>query len=290
MGWEWRRAIFTRLILIEGIPGSGKTTFARRIADWYQTRGGAANLFLEGQSHPADLGWCACIPAGMYGQLVQKYALLRSQIEEHTVFEGGIAIVAYTLVKTDNRDFYKELSAYEVYDARVADDVFYNLHYERWRAFGQGASHSNALNIFECAFLQNHVNELLFWRDAGEDAIIAHHLKLINSVAQLSPALIYLSQPDIRETIARIARERVSEDHGNWIDGCINYCENSTFGKRRGIKGFDGAMEFFAIRKQLEMKIMAQLPIPKIIIENSEYDWDGVWSQIEKCLSAWFGA
>jgi len=215
---------------------------------------------------------------------LEKYAPLRAEIQNFTVFEGEFAIIAYTLVKTDDKDFYKELAAYEVYDGRVPDDVFINLHYKRWRAFGRNAADIDALNIFECAFLQNHVNELLFWRNADEDAIISHHNKLLASVKSLSPVLVYLSQPDIRETIGRIAAERVSNENGNWIDGCIAYCENSPFGKRRGIKGFEGAMEFFAIRKHLEMKILAQLSIPYIIVDNSDYDWDDVWRKIEAYL------
>jgi len=213
-----------------------------------------------------------------------KYASLQNEIAHHTIFEGEMAIVAYTQVATDNRGFYKEMAAFEVYDGRVLDNVFFELHYDRWRSFAHASAEKAERTIFECAFLQNHVNELLFWRNADETAIISHHIKLLETVKQLSPVLIYLSQTDIRETIQRIARERVSEDNGNWIDHCIEYCENSPFGKKRGIKGFDGAMVFFAIRKQLEMKILAQLSVPHIIIKNNDYDRNHAWAQIENYL------
>lgn len=274
----------TKLILLEGIPGSGKTTFARKIAEWYQQRSVTINLFIEGQLHPADLGWNACIPIELYKDLLTKYASLRNEIENQTVFEGETAIIAYTQIVTDNRDFYKELETFEVYDGRVSDDVFFKLHYDRWHTFAHKAANKNELNIFECAFLQNHVNELLFWRNADENTVISHHNKLLDSVKCLSPILIYLSQTDIRETIQRIARERVSENNDNWIDRCIAYCESSPFGKRHGVKGFDGAIKFFTIRKQLEMKILTQLSVPHIIIENNNYDWDNIWTQIETYL------
>ena len=274
----------SKLILIEGIPGSGKSTFARKIAGWYKNRGVSVKLYIEGQSHPADLGWNACVPVTEYNKILQRYEFLRNEIEKNAVIEGDTVIIAYTQIKTDYMDFYKELESFEVYDGRVPDEIFFKLHYDRWRFFGQNAERKEELNIFECAFMQNHVNELLFWRNVNEDAVIAHHTRLIDSVKCLSPVLIYLSQPDIRETIQRIARERVSAEHGNWIDRCISYCENSPFGKRRNIKGFDGAMEFFTIRKKLEMKILTQLPIPYITVENEDYNWDNVWSKIEKYL------
>jgi len=50
-----------KLILVEGIPGSGKTTFARKIAEWYQHRGLTVNLFTEGQSHPPGRPWLECL-------------------------------------------------------------------------------------------------------------------------------------------------------------------------------------------------------------------------------------
>ena len=276
--------VITKLILIEGIPGSGKTTFAKKTAGLYQSRGITVNLFIEGQLHPADLSWNACVPVALYENILAKYEPIQREIAKHTVFEGNTAIIAYTQVATDNKDFYRELETFEVYGGRVPDEVFFKLHYNRWHAFANNAAEKSELNIFECAFMQNHVNELLFWRNADEGTVIAHHNKLLDSVKCLSPVVIYLSQADIRETIQRIARERVSKDNVNWIDRCIEYCENSPFGKRRGTKGFDGAIEFFSIRKQLDMKILSQLSTPYVIIENENYDWDYIWKQIEAYL------
>lgn len=275
----------TKLILVEGIPGSGKTTIAQKIAERYRGGGRSVNLFLEGSAHPADLGWNACVPVEQYEEAIARYPALRGEIERKTTIEGGYAIIAYTLIKTDNKDFYKEMEAFEVYDGRASDELFFRLHYDRWRMFGEEAAQSGAVTIFECAFLQNHINELLFWRDFKESGAIAHCNRLIGFVKQLSPALIYLSQPDIRATIDRVAKERVSPGGNNWIDRVVTYCEDSHFGKMNGIKGLDGAIKFFTIRKQLEMKILDQLSIPCKVIENANYDWDLVWVEIEAFLN-----
>lgn len=193
-------------------------------------------------------------------------------------------MIAYTQVKTEDRKFYEELASFEVYGGRATDSTFYNLHYERWHNFSENALKKDELNIFECAFMQNHINELLFWRNADEETITEHLNKLIISVKDLKTVLIYLSQPDICETIQRIARERVSANGDNWIDRCIAYCENSLFGKRHGIMGFEGAMEFFKIRKQLEIKALERLSVEYTVIENPDYDWDKVWTKINDYL------
>ena len=107
----------------------------------------------------------------------------------------------------------------------------------------------------------------------------AHCKRLLDCVKPLSPVLIYLSQPDMRETVLRAARER-----DGWLERVVDLCENAPYGKLHGIKGFDGAMEFFSLRKQAEMKFLDQLDILHAVIENPDYDWDAVWAQITAYL------
>jgi len=269
----------TKLILVEGIPGSGKSTIAAKIARRYEALGRQVNLYQEGQLHPADLGWIACVPAAQFDGVLKKHPLLRGQIKRNTAFEGDYALIAYTQVRHGGKTFHEEMEALEVYDGRAPDEAFYGLHYGRWRAFNGCAAQGDALTIFECAFLQNHVSELLFWRGADEGAVTLHCNRLLECVEPLSPVLIYLSQPDMRETVLRAARER-----DQWLERVVAYCEVCPYGKLHGIKGFDGAMETFALRKQLELKILDQLDIPHVIIENPDYDWDAVWAQITAYL------
>ena len=44
-----------KLILVEGIPGAGKTTTARKIRDELISQGQNVVLYEEGMSHPADM-------------------------------------------------------------------------------------------------------------------------------------------------------------------------------------------------------------------------------------------
>jgi len=44
-----------KLILVEGLPGSGKSTTAQLISDLYKEKGRDVRLFLDGNTwHPAD--------------------------------------------------------------------------------------------------------------------------------------------------------------------------------------------------------------------------------------------
>ncbi|WP_291569267.1 zeta toxin family protein [Clostridium sp. UBA4548] len=46
-----------KLILVEGIPGAGKTTTARIIKERLISEGKNVILYEEGMSHPADMAW-----------------------------------------------------------------------------------------------------------------------------------------------------------------------------------------------------------------------------------------
>lgn len=270
----------TKLILVEGIPGSGKTTFAKKIADYYTRRGETAKLYLEGDSHPADLAWQACIPTGDLDAVLAPYETLREEILRHTRFSEGYAVIAYTQVKTDNFNFYQDMENYEVCDNRTSIDVYQSLHLKRWTAFGREACGKNERTVFECAFLQNHLSELLFFRLYDRPRIQAYCKELIRTVEKLHPVLVYLSQPDVRETITRVAKQRVSE-HGNWIDAFIQYFETSPYGKAHRIKGLDGAVRCLEERKSMEQEVMRVLPVRSIQLENPGYDWESVWRKLE---------
>jgi hypothetical protein len=273
-----------RLILIEGIPGSGKTTTAARLRDYLTDKGIKVKLYSEGDPHPADIAWNAYIPLEEYVELIDKTPEHKDSIKNCTTFEKEYALVAYTKLGLDSKDneLLEYFEAHEVYDGRVPLDTFKNLHLNRWKQFGFSVEEDLTV-IFECAFLQNHVNELMGAHDKGLDYIINYMQELITAVKDLNPKLIYLVQTDTCETIRRVAEERVSPDKSrwpDWIDRVIKYIEDSQYGQKHGLKGFDGAIEFFESRKKIELAVIDKLPVDKAVINNPEYKWEEVFEEV----------
>ena len=65
----------TKLILVEGLPGSGKTTTARFVADWLKQRGVETAVFLEGNlDHPADVESVSCLDEQEYANLKAQFS------------------------------------------------------------------------------------------------------------------------------------------------------------------------------------------------------------------------
>lgn len=273
-----------RLILVEGIPGSGKSTIADKIRNYIQDKGIKAILFSEGDAHPADMAWNACFSMDEYKELLKNNPEYVDVIKKNTQLEDDYAIVAYTklgLTPQEN-ELMKYFEDHEVYNARVNLDTFKKLHFKRWQNFCKNTD-DNSVVIFECSYLQNHINELLGYYEKDVEFIIDYMINLIKTVENLNPKLIYLTQPSVHETIDRVAKERVSTDKAkweDWIDLVIRYIENCPYGKNHDLKGFEGTIEFFDIRKKIELDVIDKLSIDKAIIHNDDYNWDEVFNKV----------
>ena len=62
----------SRLILVEGIPGAGKTTIARKIKEKLIEEGKDVILYEEGVSHLADMAWNAYLKKEEYDDFIMK--------------------------------------------------------------------------------------------------------------------------------------------------------------------------------------------------------------------------
>ncbi|BES65530.1 hypothetical protein SANA_19690 [Gottschalkiaceae bacterium SANA] len=276
-----------RLILIEGIPGSGKTTMATKVKTYLESCGYPVQLFLEGDLHPVDLAWMSVIPLQKFEE-IRKLPLFQGCLDGNYSLEDDHAVIAYTMLDLshEGEEWMTYFEQHEVYDQRIPFEEFQALHFARWKRFGQEAD-PDTITIFECAYLQNHISELLRAHDRSEPEIIAYMQALIQTVKGLNPMLIYLTQPSVRKTIQRVADQRRSpepEKWKDWIDQVAEYVEDSPYGKDTNAKGVDGVFQFIQERKDLEFKVMDQLDIEIAVIENFDNQWKEVEDLVMACL------
>ena len=60
-----------RLILVEGIPGSGKSTISKKIRDFLVSKGLDVVLYNEGDLHPTDMAWNALLSKEEYDNVIK---------------------------------------------------------------------------------------------------------------------------------------------------------------------------------------------------------------------------
>ena len=111
--------------------------------------------------------------------------------------------------------------------------------------------------------------------------------ELIETVLDFNPKLIYLNQNSVRDTLNRVAKERVSENkvlYADWIDLVTEYFKNSNYGKHTDINRFDDIVEYFEKRQEIELEAIKQLSIDSFVITNFHYDWDNIIKVIREKL------
>ncbi len=268
-----------KLILIEGIPGSGKTTLADQVKTYYEDRGIKVVKYQEGDLHPVDLAWCAVLSEEMYMEALEKCEDVKENLLKHTKKLDGQYVVGYTNIGLPMKDHrIKTLfEPYEVYGGRVSAQQFMSLHENLWRDFFK-AQHEEDVAIFECAYLQNHVNELLLIYEFDEAAIIEYVKGLIPENPSINVEMIYLNNDNVKATIDKVAATRVSPDKSkwdDWIDLVMAYlkCDNLTC-----------VYEYFEKRMAIEKKIIAELDFPVHSFQNPDFDWLKRWERIKEIL------
>ena len=235
---------------IEGLQGSGKSTLVQKLAE----KKPDCNAVREGEYSPVELSWCAYMDEKTYQKILVQYSDMRQMIEEKTYSEGNKKIVCYTKIKMSNRSFYKDLEQYEIYNNRISYEEFKSIILSRYRAWNQDHM------IFECSLFQNIVEDMILFRCASDDEIMAFYQDIHNALDGKKYHIVYLKSDDIRGNLNVIRKER-SDDKGNeiWFPLMLGFFNNSPYAKANGLNGEDDLVNHFNHRQELELRICEKI-------------------------------
>ena len=276
----------SRLILVEGIPGVGKTTTARKIKAKLIEEGKDVILYEEGMSHPADMAWNACLKEDEYNDFIKKCSEmwegskksiskeeLISRIQRQTRIEDNNVILAYTRIDFPEDCYWNligDIASKEICDGRKSLDEFRDIHLRRWSKFAEQALLNDNIYIFECAFLQNHIFELLGVYEKSDEEIYLYLKSLLETVESLSPSIVYIEPSSVEDIIIQAANERKSPEGSgpDWIDEVANWVSNMNFGKSHNLKGIEGVFYFCKERLRIDKLMIEKLNVPVTIIKR----------------------
>ncbi len=262
-----------KLVLVEGIPGSGKSTTARFVCDWLENHGQRPVLFLEGDwDHPADFESVACLDEREYAALQAQFPKQAAFLAEHAWREEDAWFFNYRRLEHEHAGqvpdaLFAALAHFEIYD--LPAEKHQRLLLKRWRNFTARAVTEELFYVFECCFLQNPLTTLLARHNLPTKTVYQHVFTLAEIVAPLQPRLIYLAQTDVRATLETIRQQRPQE----WADFVTWYLTGQAYGKRHGLGGWGGVTDFYAARQALELEFLQTLPIDSLILSDSA-DWN----------------
>lgn len=237
-------------IFVEGIQGMGKSTLVNRLAYTMPK----LQVCREGDYSPVDLAWCTWMTKEEYETVLKKYALIQDEIIKRTVIDGEHYIVSYTQIITDISNFHKDLEQYEVYNGRVSLEELKEIVLSRYQKF-HGTGY-----VFECAFFQNIMEDLILFHMLSDDEIIDFYRELYSLIDKENFILFYLYSEDLEETIRAIRKER-SDHFGNemWYSLMLQYLIHSPLGEKRGYSTFEDMISHFKHRQELELRVINEV-------------------------------
>lgn len=238
-------------IFIEGLQGMGKTTLLEKLAQKYPEY----HAYREGDYCPIELAWCSYLTKEEYEETIRKYPSLQPEIERWTTREKERYIVAYTRIITDIPGFHKYMEQFEIYNGRRSKKDFEAIILNRCQ---------NLLtiqnSIFECAFFQNIIEELILFQEQTDEEICSFYRELFSIVNKTDFVMYYLNGQNIENRILQISKER-SDEKGNqiWYPLMLEYLKQSPYGQKHHLGSFEDMLAHFRHRQQLERRIIQDI-------------------------------
>ena len=282
-----------RLLLVEGIPGSGKTSTARSAARWLARAGARVAVYCEGDPQPADLAWQWWLAPAEFDAVCRAHAGAEAELLRCAwVGAAGVA-VAYTKVDVDRcggqwPDVEAAMQGREPFNGGVPAATFIDILTERWAEFGatEGSPDAADVVVFDGAFLQNTLVELVLFAQRDATEITGDLCRLAESVARWRPLLLRLVPIDPAAALDAVGRERVDEEgHPWWRESAEAYTADTPWARARGLSAPAALQAYLAIRQRLETEILPLLPLEWVDLVTP-VGTSAPWGPFEEHLTA----
>ena len=251
-----------RLIIVEGLPCSGKSTTARYIAEklgYIYVDEGTCN-------HPADYEFHAYLTESDLEIITESE---RELINASKYPKSGGFIVP---LRNFNGELLEKLLQYKIYDF-LPWEIEYPIMLDKWREFMLNC-HGNY--VFNCVLLQNPMCETMM-RFGFDEVISKSYIRQICDIIKpLSPVIIYLKNNSIYKSVKKASSQRGDE----WLNTVIDYHCNGEYGKSHGLSGFDGYISAIEERQNRELKIINELDVETIVLDDPQTDWQSAYTVI----------
>ncbi len=261
-----------KLVLIEGLPGAGKSTYAGWAHEILAESGLEPKLFLEGNlEHPADYDGVSCFSDQEYRRLLSENSTYASLLEQNSICRGDQYFIPYRRLREVEGIYFPDELAHRLFQNDVYELSFEQnaeLIVQRWSQFAEEAARQQAIYIFECCFIQNPLTVGLVKHNVPKEAILRYVRRLEQAVRRLDPVIIYIDQ----ENVDRTFRKAVKERPDSWSEGFIGYYTGQGYGRSRGLTGVEGTVEVLRHKRELALEIVDALQSSKLILNNTAYD------------------
>lgn len=274
----------TKLIIVEGLPGFGKSTTAKLLYDILNENNIDVELYLEGNlDHPADYEGVACFNEDEFESLLVNSGHLSEVFNDQVMKQGNNYLLPYQKISNDNSSnvpdsLLNSIAQNDIYELPFDKNV--EVITEKWRHFASEALTGNKTYIFECCLIQNPVTIGMLKYNEQREKVVNYIRSLATITAKLNPILFYVEQEDLEFSFRKAVQERPKE----WSSGFVDYYTNQGYGKMKGYHGLEGTIKVLEARRELEREIYDSLHIKKTKIDNSHYEFVNYKSMLSEKL------
>lgn len=277
-----------KLIIVEGLPGSGKSTTAQIVYDILLDKGIDVELFSEGNyNHPADYEGAAYFKERDFELLQQVHSESIDMLGKIKIkYHGGYLIFYRKAMQEQQVHFddklFQDIIKNDIYELPI--DIHTELIFNRWNDFVEHYINKDKVIIFECCFIQNPVTVTMIRSNSQKQVTMNYVHRLAEIIKPLEPILLYVEQGDIKKSFTKAVTERPKE----WLEGFTSYYIGQGYGVHNNLTGLEGVIKVLEERAKLEQEIYNSLELNKYKIDNSLFDPDlhknGIKSIIERHL------
>lgn len=275
----------TKLIIVEGLPGFGKSTTAQLINDILSQNKIEVELFLEGNlNHPADYDGVSCVNKFEFDRLLSNSGDFKEVLLKRVLKKGSNYLLPYRKIKNEFGDqfsdeLFNDISRNDIYELPFDKNV--ELIADKWQDFAEIALEDDKVYIFECCFIQNPLTIGMIKYGEQKEKIINYVMKVAKIIENLNPMLFYVEQDDLEFSFRKALKERNPE----WSTGIVDYYTNQGYGKEHNHSGVEGAIKVLEARRNLELEIFDMLKMKKEKINNTKYEIGSYRSMLKDKLT-----
>ncbi|MGM9986464.1 MAG: hypothetical protein ACI35O_04460 [Bacillaceae bacterium] len=266
-----------KLFIVEGLPCSGKSTTANYLSEYLLKKTKDVLYYDEGTvGHPADYEFHAFMPKNDMHILTNKQ---QEKIKAIRVKVNDGFVIPLAEVH-DDQDLFSKLIPYKIYDCLPWETEMPIMLYH-WGEFAQQASKEDTIYVFNCCFLQNPLCEMMMRFNFSYEVIIGYIQHIYECIKCLNPVVVYLKTDNPNKRITEVSVQRDKE----WLTSVIDYHTSQGYGKENQLVGFDGYISCLEKRQAVELSILEQIPIEKIVIANPFENWERTYDEIADYIS-----
>lgn len=255
-----------RLILVEGLPGTGKTTISEWLSNLLNDQGNRVILLNEGDERiPCDFYEMAGIPKNKFEVLCSENPLEHEFLLDTATRTNNYAFLRIDKCPDHIANKIKRWDMGDENNQNVSVAYYIPCALERLQNWADMNVDSSETVIIDSGYLQNPVNELLF-RHASDIEVKSFIADISSLLKPLNACCVYLKRNSAEEAIS-FAKEVKGPGWASKIDELLNQA---------------GVADLFAHRFILEQELLHLMPHIVCEIEGND------WTSAKEKLMAYF--